>query len=337
VKALAMDPVKPLLDAGHPALTWSVRRDLLGELLDPRPLWDLARVQHASKTQNARGSWTYHGGSRTIRSQADYDVLATYSELLVLVSMYRVDRRLPMVQRAAEYLFACQTPAGDIRRIYGTQYSPNYTADILRLLVEIGHESDPRVMRGLDWLRSMRQDDGGWAVPARTAWTRPLILATKLPRPIEPDRRKPSSHLITGIVLRAFAAHPEVRHAPEAREAALLLARRFFRPDTYPDRREAGYWTKLAFPFRWTDVVSSLDAIARIGIPADQPDVARGLRWIRDHQLPSGLWSTGYPNSPDPLADHWVSFAAARVVRRFSAIDPFAHTGKPLESAHAER
>lgn len=313
------DPVAPLLAAGGPAIAWAVRHDLFHEQLDARALWDLPAVVRARRTQNPDGSWTYRGGTAAIRPPEDYDQLATYTCLLELVSKYRLDRREALIERAAEFLLRFQKPEGDLRGIYGTQYTPNYTADILRLLIEAGYGDDARVLNGLEWLLSMRLDDGGWAVPARTAGDHSLIRALTLPRPLQPKRDMPSSHLITGIVLRAFAVQPVVRERSEIRNAALLLAGRFFTPDAYSDRRAASYWTKLAFPFRWTDVVSSLDAIGRMRVDRDHPAVAGGLRWVREHQLPSGMWRSGYRNSPDPLADHWVTLATSRALLRFRA------------------
>ncbi len=311
------DAVTPLLAVGHAALAWGVGRDLLGEPLEPQSLWELPRVVHAVRCQNEDGSWSYRGGRLQLRSRADYAQLATYQQLLVLVSQYRLDRRHPMIARAASAVLRFQTHEGDIRGIYGSQYTPNYTADLLRLLIEAGYADDRRVLRGMDWLLALRQDDGGWAIPLRTAGSDAFVEAMKLPRPLAPDRTRPSSHLVTGIVLRAFAAHPAYRSRPEARRAALLLASRFFEPDRYADRKDAAYWTKLAFPFRWTDVVSSLDSLAQIGVEASEPHAREGLRWLLTQQRPTGLWSCGYENSADPLSDQWVTFAAARALKRF--------------------
>jgi hypothetical protein len=320
--ALHHNPITPLLAARHPALTWAVEHDVLGRTQQPQSLWSLPRMLEAGRLQNGDGSWAYHGGKATIRSREDYDQLATYAHLLVLVSEFRLDRRHPPIERAAAFLLARQTAEGDIRGIYGAQYSPNSTADILRLLIEAGYRDNARVVKGLDWLIDMRQEDGGWAIPARTAGDCVLSEALNLPRPLEPNRSKPSAHLVTGIVLRALAAHPSYRHRAETRRASLLLAGRFFKQDTYLDRKASTYWTKLCFPFRWTDLVSSLDAIALAGLKADEPDVAKGLAWLVAHQRPNGLWRAGYPNSPDPLLDQWVTFAAARVFKRFGAMLP---------------
>lgn len=312
------DAVTPLLAAGDPALAWAVGRDLLDEPLDPQALWELPEVMRSWRSQRDDGSWPPPGGGTRARPAEDYSQYATYQQLLVLVSRYRLDRRHPAVRDAAEYLFSSQTPEGDIRGICGSQYTPNYTGDMLGLLVTAGYADDPRAASGIDWLLSIRQDDGGWALPLRTVrgaggYGRVMELA----KPLQPDRTRPSSHLVTGIALRALAAHPRYRHRPEARRAANLLASRFFEPDRYADRRDASYWTKLAFPFRSTDLASALEVIALVGLDPDQPDVERGLRWLSSRQRSNGLWPTGYPNTRDPLVNHWVTFAVARVFTRF--------------------
>jgi hypothetical protein len=97
--------------------------------------------------------------------------------------------------------------------------------------------------RGFQWLLSMRQDDGGWAIPLRTtglvSFTGVLQKAT-----IQPNRAKPFSHLVIGIVLRAFAAHAKYRSSKEAKEAGGLLASRFFRRYAYPHRQNGEFWLK---------------------------------------------------------------------------------------------
>lgn len=198
--------------------------------------------------------------------------------------------------------------------------TPNYTAAILGVLIDAGYRSDARVNRGLEWLLRMRQDDGGWAIPIRTS--RPLrtfAAAMRLPAALAPDRARRSSHLVTGIVLRALTAHPRDRRRVETRRAAALLAARFFTADRYPDRKAASYWTKLTFPFRWTDLVSALDAIALTGRGVADPH-GRGARLARTTPSRDGLWRSAYPNTRDRLVHHWVTFAVARVFRRFSRL-----------------
>lgn len=79
---------------------------------------------------------------------------------------------------------------------------------------------------------------------------------------LQPDRTKPFSHLVTGVVLRAFAAHSKYRQLGEAKAAGELLASRFFKKDAYPDRGTVDFWTRFSFPFWFTDVLSSLDSLS---------------------------------------------------------------------------
>ena len=135
--------------------------------------------------------------------------------------------------RAAEFLFAHQTRVGDFRGIYGRQYSPNYTAGMMELLIKAGYYKDRRIELGFRWLLSVRQDDGGWAIPLRTAAASSHKRWTDLMRanPIDPDTSKPFSHLVTGVVLRAYAAHNGYRKSTEAHAAGELLSHRIFKPD----------------------------------------------------------------------------------------------------------
>ncbi len=316
---LRADPISALLAVDDAALTCSVRHDLLGEICDPRAVWRLPGATRMLRVQREDGSWRYPVGKRELRSRQGYDQLATYEALLPLVEQYHLDGRHPAIRKAADFLLGFQTAEGDLRGIYGSQYTPNYTAAILEVLIDAGCSEDPRVEAGLRWLLSIRQDDGGWAIPFRTLTTpgaETFKRVIGLPSALQPDRSKPFSHLITGIVLRAFASHSRFRRLPEARAAAELLATRFFMPDRYPDRHDAEYWHKLRYPFRWTDVLSALDSITLLGISVENDDVAAALTWLEAQQRPDGLWHSAYEKAHDRRIHEWVSFAAARVVRR---------------------
>jgi len=316
---LRINPVPPLLEANDPALTWAVRHDILGEPLDPRVLWDLPEPAAAVGLQTLDGGWRYPGGRTALRAQEDYDQLETFKQLLRLTSVYRWHRRYAPCAAAAEFLLDHQTAEGDIRGVYGLQYSTTYTALILAALIDAGYVADRRVTAGLDWLLSMQQDDGGWVVPLRTmrgATGRAYERAMRLEAPVQPDRRRRSSHLVTGVVVRALSAHPRYQRQEQTRRGIELLISRFFHRDPYPDRADGSYWTKLVFPFRWTDIVSSLDAIGRCGLDGSDPRVERAIAWLVDAQGADGLWRSGYPKTRDPLVHHWVTFAAARALLR---------------------
>lgn len=134
---------------------------------------------------------------------------------------------------------------------------------------------------------------------------------------IQPDKSKPSSHLVTGVVLRAFAAHPEYRNAVEARHAGELLKTRFFKPDAYADRRDAGYWTKFTYPFWFTDLLSSLDALSKLGFTNEDLNVSEALRWFISRQQEDGLWKLKLLKAGrHSNMIFWVSLAICRVFKR---------------------
>jgi hypothetical protein len=319
---LAQDPIAPLIASGIPAVANLTRRDLLCDSSTDREyLWELPDVRRILARQQSNGSWRYSGGNPRIGSAANYDQLETYRQLGFLVYKFELDRRHPAVQRAADFLATFQTAAGDYRGIYGNQYTPNYSAAITELLVLTGFESTPQVEKAMQWLLSMLQDDGGWAIPTRTLGMTLEVMTTD-EEAYEPDRTRPSSHLITGIVMRAFAVHPRYRHSPVAHRAGELLKSRFFSRDTYPDHVAPWNWLVFSYPFWWTDLLSSLDALTRCGFDTRDPDISRGIAWFFDHQEDNGLWNAGRNRPKGRESDFWVGLAVCRLLKRVSEPPP---------------
>jgi hypothetical protein len=95
---------------------------------------------------------------------------------------------------------------------------------------------------------------------------------------------------VTGMVLRAFAAHPEYRKAEDAKKAGVLLASRFFQADKYPDRKNKEYWERVSYPFWFTDVISALDSLSLLGFTADNSYIWEGLNFFCNRQNPDGLF-----------------------------------------------
>jgi hypothetical protein len=135
------------------------------------------------------------------------------------------------------------------------------------------------VEKGLQYLLERRQDDGGWA------W-----------RGVRTDSAaRPSSHLVTGMVLRAFASATARRSSREARRAAELLATRFLQPDRYPDRKAPSYWEILTEPRFYTDVLDALDTVTAIGLGKENSGVRTAEAYLRSRQSADGLWYPGPP------------------------------------------
>ena len=315
---LRYDPVPPLLASESKAINYFCRKDLLEETVDSvENLWELPEASKILRKQKDTGEWIYPGKRPGFRSGEDYDQIETFRNLGFLVEKFALDRRHSAIQRAAEFLFSRQTTEGDLRGIYGNQYSPNYTAAMMELLIKAGYEEDPRIEHGFHWLLSMRQEDGGWAIPLRTTGEK-FDMAMFQRDPIPPRRGRPSSHLATGVALRAFAAHPRFKNSDGARAAGELLAWRFFLPDKYPDRREVSYWTAFSFPFWFTDLLSALDSLSRMGFSREHPQISKGLEWFIERQQPDGGWDLRMLRTKDKELGLWIGLTICRVLKRFT-------------------
>jgi hypothetical protein len=326
-KQLRVDPIPSLTSSGNEALRFFVRRDLLGEQVGAVDcLWQLPEAQKILRKQQEDGSWPHPGEIK--HPDVNYPLVETWRQFRVLVQQYGFTRENPQAQRAAEFLFRCQTGAGDFRGFLANQYATYYTGAILSLLIQAGYADDPRVEKGLQWLLAMRQADGGWTIPILTHKFNGKTmyrLTSQYAEPVEPDRSMPFSHNWTDMVLRAFAAHPVYRTLQAARTAACLLKSRFFQPDCYPSYQAASYWVRFEYPFWWPHLVSALYSISLIGLSKDDEQIAKGLHWLVEHQCEDGLWNASYAKPQKEERDTpkiramrwWVSLAICRVFRRF--------------------
>jgi hypothetical protein len=327
---LRVESLPTLLASDDQALRYFARRDLLQEDADPiDDLWTLPAVQRILDRQQANGSWRYPGRNREKYKETNYDLLETFRQIGILVAKHGLDRRHPALQGAAAYLFSCQTEEGDIRGILGTQYMPYYHGAILELLIKAGYGDDARVRWGLEWLLSMRQNDGGWIVPMQAVPAKEKTREMWSALPVPPDRSRPFSHLATGMALRPFAVHADYRQLEAVSTAAHCLKSRFFKSDKYNDRKAPAYWIKFQYPFWWTNILTALDALSCLGVGADDEDVQQAIQWFVDNQQDDGLWRTSYeqtrrsePSAREREARHWVGLAVCRVFQRFHALQP---------------
>jgi hypothetical protein len=325
------DPVNPLLESGNQSIVFFAGRDLLGKDEPVDIVWDLPEVRRILGKQQANGSW------KPVRqidgTGVKYSLVETWRQCRLLIDQYEMDRRHPAIENACEFVFSCQTDEGDIRGMLANQYAPYYTGAIMALLIKAGYGDDPRIEEGFQWLLRMRQDDGGWVIgsPGMVGLPRLSVkeindLTSGVDRETMTafDRSKPFSAAGTGMVLRAFAAHPAYRKSEPALTAARLLKSKFFRKDNWSSYGHPDNWVRFQYPFWWTNLVSALDSISLIGLPVEDDDIRNALGWLAEHQRPDGLWETSYSaihkyrdNRRSGDTRLWVTLAICRIVKRF--------------------
>lgn len=322
---LKFDSIPNIMIYDNRAIQYFVGRDLLSQEVDPiQKLWVLPEPLKILKKQLPDGSWP-----RTDKKQypaVKHQLFDTWRKVNQLVGKYGFNREHPQLERAIDYLFSCQTDDGDFRGILANQYATYYTGAILATIIEAGYEDDPRVDRCFQWLLSMRQDDGGWAIPMITQRfdrETQYKLQTEFLPPVEPDRIKPFSHNCTGMVLRAFAAHPKYGQSVDARHAADLLKSRFFKPDVYTSLQDAHYWIRFEYPFWWNNLVSVLDSLAKMGYSSQDAQIQKSIQWLIEHQQPDGLWKLNYfSDTPEKSSSEimerklWVTYAICRILKQ---------------------
>lgn len=325
-RTLKFDPLQPLLSSNDEALIYFARRDLLGE--EPgavQQLWTIPGALKILKRQQPDGSWPRPGVHK--HPAINTELIETWRQFRFLIEKFGFTRQHPRVEKAAEFIFSCQSEAGDLRGILANQYATYYTGAIMALLIQAGYADDPRIERGFQWLLSMRQSDGGWTIPLLTHKfdrATQYRLTSEFAPPVEPNRSKPFSHHWTGMVLRAFAVHPVYGNSAAALTAANLLKSRFFQPDVYTSYQSAGYWVRFEYPFWWNNLLTALDSLSRIGLSEEDEHIRLAVRWLVDHQGESGLWRASYMKAGEEEKEtaqveemkRWISLAICRVLRR---------------------
>ena len=290
---LASDPIPRLLREGTPSVLARVRRDLIDDSEAPtaHEIAGYREVQAVLRKMESDGSYLPRAPEKGMGSDKFAICLATVRALDRLADLgLRVEDEggaTPQLHKMAEVVLASQTSDGGIADL-ALADTPNARPKTVALhfhgwaisaLCRTGFETDPRVEKGFQLILSQRQDDGGWA------W-----------RGVRTDSAaRPSSHLVTGMVLRAFASSSQRCTSREARRAAELLATRFLQPDRYEDRKAPSYWEILTEPRFFTDVLDALDTITSVGLGKENSGVRTAEAYLRSRQSSDGLWYPGPP------------------------------------------
>lgn len=291
---LQINPLPRLLATNDQALLVFIERDLLdNSCVSFASLWQLPEPKKILNHQQPNGSWLFKGKRPGDELGEAYELLETWRTLRVLVEMYAFDYSHPLINRACEFMLSYQTQEGDIRGILSNQYMPYYMGAILEILIKAGYEKDDRVKKGMQWLIEKKQDDGGWIAPLLLFKMKDYYDICRQP-PVQPKKDLPSSHMITGMVIRAFAAHPIYRKSTTAIQAGRFLKSRLFKRDVYTSRQAETYWLKFQFPYWWTNLVTVLDSLMSLGFSSQDQEIQNGLDWLIKNQGEDGLWKAHY-------------------------------------------
>lgn len=320
-KLLKVDPIQLLLSSSNETLTYYVRRDLLG-IKDKaaKGIFINKEIDQITKRQQPNGSWIFKSSSVKKYPSINHNLIETFKSLRILVGKYEMENSFEVISRCANYIFSCQTEEGDIRGILGNQYMPYYCGMLIEYLLKAGYKDDDRIERALKWLISSRQNDGGWVIPLQTIKIDKNDDKTYSSAPIIADKNLPSSHLSTGMVLRAFTTHPDYCKTEVIKKAGILLKSSFFKADKYNDRKSPKYWTKFQYPYWWTTLVSSLDTLHYLGFSLEDKDIKKGVDWLLSNQNDNGIWDTKYKNGATYKLDSnqlWVCYDICRVLKKY--------------------
>ncbi|MCG5053640.1 MAG: hypothetical protein KA712_11820 [Myxococcales bacterium] len=287
---LAQDPIPKLLREGSPAIVARVRRDLIDD--DEAPsvadVWAYKEVQAYAKKFGKTGAFPAKAAEKALGPAPFAAALSTAKAIDRLADLgVRADEgpQDTPLHRAAAFLLGSQDEDGGLADLAvgatptdkAKMAALHYQGWALSALCRAGFDEDPRVEKGFAFLLAHRQNDGGWA------W-----------RGVRTDSAaRPSSHLITGMVLRAFAASKKRRSSREARRAAELLATRFLQPDRYPDRKASSHWEEITEPRQYVDVADALDSVTSIGLGKENSGVRTAEAYLRGRQAEDGFWYAG--------------------------------------------
>src|SRR5258708_4193173 len=214
----------------------------------------------------------------------------------------------PGLRRAATWLLSKQTqkrgdwaqqndtPPGGWYFEHRNEFYPDVDDTCMALMVLRHARADvapatqeAAVRRGLAWMLSMQNKDGGWASFDRDNDKRWL---TEIPFADHNAMIDPSTADITGRVLESLSHFPEFT----AGHPVVARALAFLRRDQASDGAWYGRWGVNYIYGTW----QVLRGVACIGEDREAPYVRRAVRWLVDHQNADGGWGETIASYDDP-------------------------------------
>lgn len=325
MKANLGKSIEFLLARGSLPILYWLKRDILDVPVDreSRNLRKYATRVRILETQKPDGYWWDKRSDTPLQWQKTLYRMDTLRNLYRLYD-YGCTVREDGILRALNFLFSLQAKEGDFRGTVVNEHTPTFHALVLEIVCRYGLDKDRRVQKGFRWLQANRQRDGGWAhfnggLSAEKTNSSSSGPHQRQRPPFKPAKSQPSSHHVTGMILRAFAASPTWKKTKQARQAGELLLSSFFQQEVWGDRIFRPDWDKICYPFWNSHILSSLDALSKLGFSREDGRVQKGLDWLLKKQNSQGFWECG--NNKTTMEDHlWVTLAVLGVLKRFDLL-----------------
>jgi hypothetical protein len=187
------------------------------------------------------------------------------------------------------------------------------TGNVCASLLRMGYSSDARVLKALNWLVKIQNQDGGWLCPY---WKAHI-------------RDKHGCFYGTICPLEAFSETPEKMQTLEMRKAAergaeFLLMHRLFKADHHSYRVINQNWLKLGFPwFYGYNLLRGLTVLTKLGY-VDDERLIDAVKLLLKKRSPDGKWLLENAPSGRMHANietvgkpsKWITLNALKVLKR---------------------
>ncbi|MBU0492063.1 MAG: nitrogen fixation protein NifH [Chloroflexi bacterium] len=325
------DPLSWLLepDPANPGVRYFALRDLLDRPEDDADVQTARAVVMTSgpvpailNAQYPEGYWVKPGSGYSPKYRG------TVWQIIFLAEL-GADPADERVRQGCEYLlshsiaangaFSClqaPVPSGAI---------PCLNGNLLRALLRLGYENDPRVQTALDWLARSITGEGQFRYLKSGTSGPNCACSANGGQPCAWGAVKAIRAL---IAVPPGQRTPAVQHAIEA-GAEFLLSRDPAVADYPHTERVSSTWFKFGFPLSyWSDVLEIVEVLAGLGYGRD-PRLAPAIEFILSKQDTAGRWKLENALNGKMWADierkgrpsKWVTLRARRALKATDAHD----------------
>lgn len=293
---LTRDPLKQLLRSGMYPVVNAVVTEFGGVVGEQqlramrRGIREFGPRIRIEERQREDGSWESADG---VRSPAQQSVLTLFK-----LADFGADEFDATTQLGVDYLYGLQQPNG----LLPLTLAENGFA--LLVLSALGYRYNRNNNQLLQRLLTLQREDGGWGqaeLPADEG---------------EADSPEPPSDISTTLhVLLGFSGFEAYADAPEMQNACQFLGKSLFERTRSKGYRRRRDWQDLYYDwdergaFGWPSV-KLLYLLSCFGYQRGDGLVQTLFRWIRDAQLPNGMW--GF----DDDGHEWLTLWVLRALRR---------------------